>query len=158
MALNAVSTHTDTLNKIAMIIKQLSIFLENKTGRLADISEILGKAGINMSAFSVADSSDFGILRLIVSDPDAALRILQAKGFSVQLTDVLCLNVPNTPGALSKAMNILKQAAVEIEYMYAFSLGEGAMSVIKPTDIDHCIEVLQAHKLELIASSGMYKL
>ena len=141
-----------------MIIKQLSIFLENKTGRLAEISEILGKIGINMSAFSVADSSDFGILRLIVSEPEKALEALKAEGFSVRLTDVLCLNVPNTPGALSKAMSILKAAAIEIEYMYAFSLGEDALSVIKPQNIDRCIEVLQAHKLELMASNSLYKL
>lgn len=141
-----------------MIIKQLSIFLENKTGRLADISEILGKAGINMSAFSVADSSDFGILRLIVSEPQKALETLKDKGFSVRLTDVLCLNVPNTPGALSKAMSILSEAKVEIEYMYAFSLGDDALSVIKPQDIKQCIEVLQAHQLELLASSSLYKL
>jgi len=141
-----------------MIIKQLSIFLENKTGRLADISAILGDAGINMQAFSVADSSDFGILRLIVSDPQSALKALQEKGFSVRLTDVLCLTVPNTPGALSKAMAILKEAEVEIEYMYAFSLGEDALSVIKPQDIEQCLAVLQAHKLELIASSSLYKL
>lgn len=140
-----------------MIIKQLSIFLENKTGRLAEISEVLGKVGINMSAFSVADSSDFGILRLIVSEPEKALETLKAKGFSVRLTDVLCLNVPNTPGALSKAMNILSVAKVEIEYMYAFSLGDDAITVIKPQDIDRCIEVLQAQKLELLASSSLYK-
>ena len=141
-----------------MIIKQLSIFLENKTGRLAEISETLGKVGINMSAFSVADSSDFGILRLIVSEPEQALEALKTEGFSVKLTDVICLNVPNTPGALSKAMTILKEAQVEIEYMYAFSLGEDAVSVIKPQNIERCIEVLQAQKLELLASSSLYKL
>lgn len=141
-----------------MIIKQLSIFLENKTGRLAEISKSLGKVGINMSAFSVADSSDFGILRLIVSEPEKALEVLKEEGFSVRLTDVLCLNVPNTPGALSKAMSILSEAKVEIEYMYAFSLGEDAISVIKPQNIERCIEVLQAQKLELLASSSLYKL
>lgn len=140
-----------------MIIKQLSIFLENKTGRLAEISALLGTANINMSAFSVADSSDFGILRLVVSDPEKALVVLQDNGFSVRLTDVLCLNTPNTPGALSKAMTIINDGGVEIEYMYAFSLGDDAISVIKPNDIDKCIEVLQAQKLELLAASSLYK-
>ena len=140
-----------------MIIKQLSIFLENKTGRLAEISEVLGNANINMSAFSVADSSEFGVLRLIVSDPEKALDVLSKDGFSVRLTDVICLNTPNTPGALSKAMRILKEQSVEIEYMYAFSLGEDALSVIKPQDINRCIEVLQSHKLELLASDSLYK-
>ncbi len=140
-----------------MIIKQLSVFLENKTGRLSDISAALGEAGISMSAFSIADSSDFGILRVIVSDPEAALKVLQEKGFSVRLTDVLCITVPNEPGSLSKAMAVLKNANVEIEYMYAFSLGDNALSVIKPHDIDLCISVLQKHKLEMIASSILYK-
>lgn len=141
-----------------MIIKQLSIFLENKTGRLAHISELLGDAKINMSAFSIADSSDFGILRLIVSDPEGAQKVLQENGLSVQLTDVLCMTVPNTPKALSKAMRILTDAEVEIEYMYAYSMGEDALSVIKPKDIEFCISVLQEHKLELIAASSLYKL
>lgn len=140
-----------------MIIKQLSIFLENKTGRLAEISEILGNAGINMSAFSVADSSEFGILRLIVSEPEKALAALQAEAFSVRLTDVICLNTPNTPGGLSKAMTLLKNASVEIEYMYAFSLGDDAISVIKPQDIDTCLAVFQESKLELLAASSLYK-
>ena len=141
-----------------MIIKQLSVFLENKTGRLSDISAVLGEAGINMSAFSVADSSDFGILRVIVSNPEAALEALQKAGFSVRLTDVICLNLHNVPGVLGKAMSVLKDADLEIEYMYAFSLGEDALSVIKPQDIDRCIAVLQEHKLELIASSVLYKI
>lgn len=141
-----------------MIIKQLSIFLENKTGRLASISELLGAAGINMSAFSIADSSDFGILRLIVSDPEGAQKVLQENGLSVQLTDVLCMTVPNTPSALSRAMRILSDANVEIEYMYAFSMGDDALSVLKPKDIKHCIDVLQEHKLELIAANSFYKL
>ena len=141
-----------------MIIKQLSVFLENKTGRLSDISAVLGEAGINMSAFSVADSSDFGILRVIVSDPEAALEVLQKAGFSVRLTDVICLNLHNEPGTLGKAMSVLKNADLEIEYMYAFSLGEDALSVIKPQDISRCIAVLQEYKLELIASSILYKI
>ena len=141
-----------------MIIKQLSIFLENKTGRLAYISELLGDAKINMSAFSIADSSDFGILRLIVSDPEKAKMVLQENGLSVQLTDVLCMTVPNTPKALSKAMHILTEAKVEIEYMYAYSMGEDAISVLKPRDIEYCISVLQEHKLELIAANSLYKL
>lgn len=141
-----------------MIIKQLSIFLENKTGRLAHISELLGEAGINMSAFSIADSSDFGILRLIVSEPEKAQKVLEENGLSVRLTDVVCMTVPNSPGALSKAMHILKEEGVEIEYMYAYSMGEDAISVIKTANVEHCISVLQDHKLELIAASSLYKL
>jgi len=84
-----------------MQIKQLSVFLENKGGRLNDVAKILGQAGINMSAFSLAESSDFGILRVIVSDPVKAQAILKENKFAVSLTDVICVHVPNSPGSLA---------------------------------------------------------
>ncbi len=142
-----------------MIIKQLSIFLENKTGRLNEVSKLLGKAGINMSAFSVADTSEFGILRLIVSDPNKALEVLKKADFSVRLTDVVCLNSPNVPDALGKALDILASEEVFIEYLYAFSMNnESANIVLKPGNIEKCIQVLQDHKLELVRASDLYKL
>ena len=142
-----------------MIIKQLSVFLENKTGRLNEVSQLLGNAGINMSAFSVADTSEFGILRLIVSEPERALKILKEAEFSGNLTDVICLNSPNVPGALAKALNILSEEGVFIEYLYAYSMdNKSANIVLKPGDIEKCIEVLQAHKMELVSASDMYKI
>ena len=142
-----------------MIVKQLSIFLENKTGRLNEVSQLLGEAGINMTAFSIADTSEFGILRLIVSDPDQALKVLKSADFSVNLTDVVCLNCPNVPGALAKALNILSSEEVFIEYLYAFSLDkQSANVVLKPANIERCIQVLQDHKLELVKASELYKL
>ncbi len=125
-----------------MLIKQLSIFLENKKGRFTEVSNILGNAGINMTAFTVAESSDFGIVRLIVSDPERAKEILREARFAVSGTDVFCLRCANEPGALAKAMNILSGAGVFIEYMYAFSIGEEALVVIRPDKLDKCIEVL----------------
>jgi hypothetical protein len=142
-----------------MIIKQLSVFLENKTGRLNEVSQLLGDAGINMSAFSIADTSEFGILRLIVSDPDKALGILKSADFSVSLTNVICLNSPNVPGALAKALNILSSEEVFIEYLYAFSLDkQSANIVLKPANIEKCIQVLQDHKIELVRASELYKI
>lgn len=141
-----------------MLIKQLSIFLENKSGRLNEVSTILGYAGINMSAFSVADTSEFGILRLIVSEPERAYKILKENLFSVNLTDVVCLNCPNKPGALAKALQILSDNEVAIEYLYAYSMGESANVVLKPDNIDHCIKVLQKHKIELVKASELYKI
>ncbi len=142
-----------------MIIKQLSVFLENKTGRLNEVTQILGNAGINMSAFSVADTSEFGILRMIVSDPEKALSILKEADFSVRLTDVICLNSPNEPGALARALNILSGEEVFIEYLYAYSMDDkSANIVLKPDNIQKCIEVLQAHKMELVSASDMYKI
>ena len=142
-----------------MIIKQLSVFLENKTGRLNEVTQILGNAGINMSAFSVADTSEFGILRMIVSEPEKALSILKDADFSVRLTDVICLNSPNEPGALARALNILSGEEVFIEYLYAYSMNDKTANIVlKPDNIQKCIEVLQAHKLELVSASDMYKI
>ena len=126
-----------------MIVKQLSVFLENKTGRLNDVAEVLGKAGINMTAFSVADNSDFGILRVIVSDPEKALDVLKQNRFAVSLTDVLCLHTPNTPGALSAVLNILANEKIYIEYMYAFADERGANVIIRPDKLDAAVEALQ---------------
>ena len=141
-----------------MLIKQLSVFLENKSGRLNEVSAILGEAGINMSAFSVADTSEFGILRLIVSDHEKAFRVLKENNFSVNLTDVVCLNCPNQPGALAAALKILSENEVAIEYLYAFSVGESANVVIKPDNLDKCISVLTQHRMELVRASDLYRI
>jgi hypothetical protein len=141
-----------------MLIKQLSIFLENKSGRLNEVSQILANAGINMSAFSVADTSEFGILRLIVSDPEQACKVLRENQFSVNLTDVVCLNCPNEPGALAKALQILSDNQVSIEYLYAYSVGDSANVVLKPDRLEACIKVLQEHKVELVRASELYKI
>lgn len=141
-----------------MIIKQLSVFLENKMGRLSEVSTLLSDANINMSAFSIADTSDFGILRVIVSDPEAALQILKANDFSVNLTDVICLICPNEPGSLARALNILKEEEVQIEYMYAFSMDKAANVILRPGDTKDCIAKLQKHELELRKASDLYEL
>jgi len=142
-----------------MIIKQLSVFLENTTGRLNEVTQILGNAGINMSAFSVADTSEFGILRMIVSEPETAFSILREAEFSVKLTDVICLHTPNEPGALARALTILSDESVFIEYLYAWSMdNKSANIVLKPDNIQKCIEVLQAHQMELVSASEMYKI
>ncbi len=142
-----------------MIIKQLTVFLENKTGRLNEVTQLLGNAGMNMSALSLADTSEFGILRMIVSEPERAVKILKEAEFSAKLTDVICLNSPNNPGALARALNILSGENVFIEYLYAYSMdNKSANIVLKPDNIQKCIEVLQAHKLELVKASDMYKI
>lgn len=141
-----------------MLIKQLSIFLENKKGRFTEVADILGEAGINMSAFTVSESSDFGILRLIVSDIDKAITVLRGKRYAVSITDVVCLYCPNEPGALAKAMHIITNAGIFIEYMYAFSQGDSAHVIIRPDDVEKCAAVLTEHKLTLLAASDLYKL
>ena len=125
-----------------MTIKQLSVFIENKTGRINDVVRTLGVHGINMRAFSLAETADFGILRLIVSDVEAARKVLREANFAVTLTDVVCINCPNTPGALSSVLDVLAREQVFIEYMYAFSEGDTASVVIRPTDTQKCVETL----------------
>jgi len=142
-----------------MIIKQVSVFLENKSGRLSEVTQILGDAGINISAFTIADTSDFGILRLIVSDPDKAREILKKNQFSVQATDVVLVKSPNKPGGLAGMLKVLNAEGVFIEYMYAFSMDEDdAIIVIRPTNMQKCIEILQKHRDEFLYTDGNYQM
>lgn len=140
-----------------MIVKQVSVFLENKSGRLKEVTEVLGRAGINMSAFTIADTSDFGILRLIVSDPDRAREILKKNKFAVQTTDVILIKTPNRPGGLAKMLSFLNEGNVFIEYMYAFSYSDDtAVIVIRPTDFQKCMDILQNHRGDFLVQEGMY--
>jgi len=140
-----------------MIIKQLSIFLENRLGGINDVTSVLSKNNINMKAFSVADGADFGILRVIVSDVDAAIKVLQDANFRVGKTDVICIDVPNTAGALSRVLECLAKEDVFIEYMYAFSEGDVASTVIRPTDIERCAEILEKNRELLTNNSPLYR-
>ena len=126
-----------------MTIKQLSVFLENKTGRINDVTRILGKHSINMHAFSMAETTDFGILRLIVSEVEKAVEILREANFAVMLTDVVCIKCNNSAGALSTILEQLSEKDIFIEYMYAFADGEQANIVIRPNDIDKCVNTLK---------------
>ena len=141
-----------------MIAKQLSIFLENKFGRLTEVTEILAKEGINLSALCIAVNADFGILRGIVSDPDKAYKVLKENHFAVNITDVVGINCPNVPGALAKVLNYLSEAGVFIEYMYSFANNDSANVIIRPTDMETCIKVLTEKKVELLAASDLYRL
>ena len=125
-----------------MVTRQLSIFLENKTGRINEVAKILGDNGINMQAFSMAETADFGLLRLIVPDVDTAVEVLRAASFAVMVTDVLCLSCTNTPGSLSAVLEKLASNNVFIEYMYAFSDGESANVIIRPDDVQTAVKVL----------------
>jgi hypothetical protein len=139
-----------------MIIQQLSIFLENRSGRLTEVTETLQKKNINISALSIAETSEYGILRLIVSDPGAAVSYLKEEGFSVGLTDVLCLSMPNQPGALALALRLLSDAGLSVEYMYAFSINECAQAVIRIEKIREAIKVFSDNKIKLIQASELY--
>jgi hypothetical protein len=141
-----------------MLIKQLSIFLENRKGRFTEVTGILGDAGINMTAFTVAENSDFGIVRLIVSDPEKAKNTLRENKYAVSITDVICLQMPNKPGALAEVMKIITKEDISIEYMYAFSFGSGAVVIIRPDDLEKTLSVLAENKVELLASNELFAL
>ena len=134
-----------------MVVKQLAIFLENKGGRLSEITGILAKAGINISALSIADTSEYGILRLIVSDPEKALIALKREHISVHLSEVVCMSIANQPGSLARALKILSEGGISVEYMYAFAMGEQGFVVIKPDDNQVCLDTLRKHEADLFA-------
>jgi hypothetical protein len=133
-----------------MIVQQISVFLENRSGRLTEVTETLGHAGINITAQCVADSSDYGVLRMVVSDPVQAAKLLRRRGLSVTLTDVVCLETPNVPGALHKALEHLSNAGVSVDYMYAFANGHTALVLIRTSDIARTVEVLMAGGQKLV--------
>ena len=141
-----------------MLAKQLSIFLENKSGRLTEVTECLGQNGINLSAMSIADNSDFGILRCIVSEPERACSILKENHFAVKLTDVIGFVCPNTSGSLAVVLKKLSEEGGFIEYMYSFANGDVAHVVIRPSDLEQCERILADMKVELMAASDLYKL
>ena len=135
-----------------MTIKQLSVFLENKSGRINEVTKVLGENGINMHAFSMAETTDFGILRLIVSDVDKAVEVLRAKNFAVVLTDVVCICCPNVAGALAKILDKLAAHQIFIEYMYAFaqSATDNAVMIFRFDKTDAAIDLLQQNNFSIL--------
>jgi hypothetical protein len=141
-----------------MIIKQISVFLEDKSGSLTDLTKILSEHKINITALSIAESTDYGIVRMVVGQPELAVNILKQKGFSVNMTDVVCLQIPNTPGGLHNALQILSNNNINIDYMYAFSTDEAALAVIRSTSTEEMINVLQKNKMTLYKTSDIYQI
>lgn len=140
-----------------MVVQQLSVFLENRKGRLTELTKILAEHDINITAFSIADATDYGILRLVVGRPERAVRVLKENGFSVNVTDVACIVVPNIPGGLFKVLDILSNNNIDIDYMYAFAMDKSAMVVIRAASTVQLIDVLQQHKIELLKASKIYQ-
>ncbi|MFW5852005.1 MAG: ACT domain-containing protein [Bacteroidota bacterium] len=140
-----------------MIIKQLSIFLEDKSGRLTQITKILKDHDINITALSIADSTDYGIIRMVVGRPELAQKVLKEQGIAVHLTDVACMVIPNKPGGLYSALDILTAHDINIDYLYAFADGEQASVVIRSSSIQDVISVLQKNKMKLIKSDDIYQ-
>src|SRR4030042_2257798 len=128
-----------------MNVEQISIFLENKSGRLAEVTSVLSEAAINIRALYLADTADFGILRLIVNDTEKARQALKDHGFTVEKTKVVAIEVPDRPGGLSSILNTIKDEGINVEYMYAFveKSGENAIVIFRFDEIEKSINILR---------------
>lgn len=135
-----------------MDVEQLSIFIENKSGRLAEVTSILSNAGINIRALYLADTADFGILRLIVNDTEKAKNVLRFNGFTVEKTKVVAIEIPDSPGGLSSILNTIKDEGINVEYMYAFvaKSGENAIVIFRFDDSERAVSVLKKSGVKII--------
>ena len=135
-----------------MKTSQISIFIENRSGRLAKITTALGAAGVNIRALSLADTSDFGILRLIVNHTEKAVNTLKDQGFTVMVSSVIAVAVPDTPGALGNLLSLMEHAGLNVEYMYAFVTKnqDQAVIILRFDDIDKAIESLMENDITVL--------
>lgn len=141
-----------------MIIQQLSVFLENKSGRLTDVLETLGEENIRITALTVADTSEFGILRLIVSDPVKARDILKKSSFTVTLSDVISVMAPAEAKHHASVLKILSDKEISVEYTYAFPSGNKSVIILRCSNTADAIAELKKHELELLKASDLYKI
>lgn len=143
-----------------MRVEQISVFLENKSGRLAEVTDLLGRSGVNIRALTLADTTDFGILRLIVNDNEKALGSLKEAGFTVGKTEVLAVEIPDKPGGLSSILGRLSEEGINVEYMYAFieKSGDNAVVIFRFDNLDQALELLQAEGVSVIPADKVYSL
>jgi len=141
-----------------MKVEQISVFIENKSGRLAEITRVLGEAGINIRALSLADTSDFGILRLIVNDRERANIVLKENGFTVSKTEVVAVEVPDRPGGLHQILKKLDSEAINVEYMYAFveRSGENAVIIFRFDETEKAIKILIDSGFTVLEGEKLY--
>ena len=137
-----------------MKVKQISVFLENTTGRLAEVTKVLGTGNVNLRAISIADTADFGILRLIVDTPDKTMKLLKEAGFTAKITEVIGVLVNDKPGGLMKIMDIFYAEGVNIEYLYSSLINEAGDAVIifRVEDIDHGLKIVEQAGLKAISA------
>lgn len=138
-----------------MTIRQLSVFLENKTGHLNQILSVLAKNDINVIALTVADTSDYGIMRAIVSNPEKALEVLRAEKFTVRVHDILSLEMGAAPGCMSKILDYFTAANICIEYVYAFSYGSKSILIIRTDDFIKAKEIIITNGLKTISEKEL---
>ena len=141
-----------------MRAEQISVFLENKAGRLCEVTGVLADAEVNIRALALADTSDFGVLRLIVDKTEKAKEALKKAGFTVGKTDVLAVEVPDQPGGLHHILNLLQSSHINVEYMYAFvqQSGNNAVMIFRFDNTDEALKVMQEKGLRVIDGQTLY--
>jgi len=140
-----------------MIVKQVSIFLENSKGRLAEVTRVLAKERVDIRALSLADTSDFGVLRIIVNRPDRCLEVLKEHGFVARTTEVVAVEVEDRPGGMSRVLDALDEAGLNVEYMYAYvaKAGENAVVICKIDEREKALAVLEKKGIPTISAAGL---
>ena len=143
-----------------MHVEQISVFLENKAGRLSEVTSILAENEINIRALSLADTSDFGVLRLIVDNNEKARDVLKNNGFAVGKTEVVAVEVADRPGGLHNTLGIFQKAGINVEYMYAFvqQSGENAVMIFRLDDIEKGVRTLAENDVQVIDGEQIYKI
>jgi len=141
-------------------VEQITVFLENRSGRLADVAALLAEAGVNTRATALADAADFGIFRLIVNETDKANQVLKSHGFTVSKTHVAAVAVPDQPGGLAQILAAIKNARLNVEYMYAFvhRRAVDATIIFRFDDMDHAVASLQAAGVRLLSGEEIYSM
>ena len=143
-----------------MKLTQISIFLENKKGRLYEVCNLLGQNKINIRALTIAETEDFGVLRIVVDKPDFALQVLKANGFVSRFTDIVGVEVEDTPGGLANILKVLSQNDINVEYMYGFleKSGNKALLVFRFDDPDSAIDVLTKNNITVLRKEDVVNL
>lgn len=139
-----------------MFIKQLSVFIENKEGRLAKVTEMIDENDINIVAASLADTTEYGMFRLIVSDPERAKTVLKASGFSANLTEVIAVKLPHKMGMIHCLLKVLAEAGISVEYMYALSSGDIGSMILKVSEPKKALDALQNNKFLVLTEKEAY--
>ena len=142
-----------------MLIKQISVFIENKVGKLGEVVKLIGENDVDIYALSLADTTDFGVLRLIVSDPEKTKSVLQSKDMIVKSSNVIAIMVEDKPGGLAHALDVLKEKNISIEYTYAFigKNDKGATVVMKVDKPDDAVKLLSDTDVEVIDAQELYR-
>lgn len=142
-----------------MTAKQMTVFIENRKGRLGDILDVLKQGQVNILSLSLADTAEYGLLRLIVDNPEKGKEKLTATGFSCMVTEVFIVKVPHTPGSLQNILKIISDAEISIEYMYGLSVGgKDASIVVKTSDFDGAREVFKKNAIETLSTEDLQAL